>query len=112
MAGEVLRKKARTPKIPRGLAPAKPIGRGALIERRDRCMSELARLCQNESASGALADKATHLLTAHWSASSWRARSDILRTAEWLLGISRKTARAVPPPGGQNAQHRLDPVVS
>lgn len=105
MAGEVLRqllrKKARIPKVGHGSAAPKRIGRSALIVRRDRCMTLLARLRQNENVSGTLADKAGHLLTAHWAASSWRARADILRTAEWLLGLSHKAAAAVPPPRGQ-----------
>ena len=97
MTGEVfpllLRKKAGdTTRTGRGRAPAKRIGRAAVIERRDRCMTEIARLRARDSTSGALADKAYRLLTAHWAASSWHARTDILRSAEWLLGISRKAA--------------------
>src|SRR5262245_29309748 len=117
---QLLRKKERAPKVGRGLGAPKRIGRSALIERRNCCMAQLARLRRNESVSAILADKAGHLLTAHWAASSWRARADILRTAEWLLGISHKVAGAASPPGrqgriaesdGHDAQRRLDPVV-
>ena len=45
------------------------------------------------------AAKAGRLLTQHWSASSWRARADILRTAEWLVGISKQSAASgIPQP--------------
>lgn len=110
MAGDVLRfllrKKATyATKGGRGSAPPKRIGRAVMIERRDRCMSEVVRLRSSASASGALADKAYRLLTTHWAASSWRARSDILRSAEWLLGISRKVTGA-PTPAGRTESNR------
>lgn len=126
MAGDVLRallrKKSGTPRTGRGLASPKRIRRDAVIERRDRCMTQLGLLRHGKNVSGTLADKAHHLLTAHWAASSWRARADILRTAEWLLGISRKVGCPSPParPSGQDrnkasdphdAQHQLDAVV-
>jgi hypothetical protein len=82
----------RTPKPTRVARSIPRIGRAALIERRDGCMAEIGRLRVNGDASSDLATKALQLLTAHWATSSWRARQDILRTAEWLLGISRKAA--------------------
>jgi hypothetical protein len=97
MAGDVLRlllrkKTGQAPTTARTVRPVKRISRGIMIERRDRCMTEIARLRSDETTSGSLANKARQLLTAHWATSSWRARADILRTAEWLLGISRKVA--------------------
>ena len=126
MAGDVLRallrKKSGAPGTGRGVVAPKRIGRDAMIERRDRCITQLARLRHGKNVSGALADKARHLLTSHWSASSWRARADILRTAEWLLGISQKAACPSPPASrsGQDrsaesdrrdAQHRTDAIL-
>jgi hypothetical protein len=79
--------------------PARPvarIGRQTLIDRRDHCMAEIAHLAPVPGDSGSLADKARQLLTRHWSVSSWRARADILRTAEWLIGIGKKGTEPVP----------------
>ena len=73
------------------------VGRLTLIERRDHCLSEIAQLRNEMNAFGSLADKARQLLTRHWVSSSWRCRADILRTAEWLVGISRKGAASGSP---------------
>ena len=35
-------------------------------------------------------EKARQLLTRHWAVASWRARADILRTAEWLIGVGNE----------------------
>src|SRR6266545_3632392 len=51
---------------------------------------EIARSWSEPGNSGSsLFGKARQLLTRHWSASSWRARADILRTAEWLVGVGK-----------------------
>lgn len=96
MAGDVWRlllqkKSGHTAKGTRPAQPVKRVRRDALIARRDVCMTQIMRLRADGNASGNLATKAYQLLTAHWAASSWRARIDIVRTAEWLLGISKKT---------------------
>jgi hypothetical protein len=59
-------------------------------------MAEIARFWPVPGDSGSLFDKARRLLTRHWSASSWRARADILRTAEWLIGIGKKGVESTP----------------
>ena len=82
----------RKPQALRATRPVERIGRQALIDRRDHCMAEIARFWSEPGNSGSLFAKARQLLTRHWSASSWRARADILRTAEWLVGIGRKGA--------------------
>jgi hypothetical protein len=66
------------------------MGRQKLIERRDHCLSEIAQLRNEMKASSSLAFKARRLLTQYWAAAAWCARADILRTAEWLVGIDRK----------------------
>jgi len=71
------------------------IGRQTLIDRRDHCMAEIARLAPAPGDAANLVDKARQLLTRHWSVSSWRARVDILRTAEWLIGVGKKGAESV-----------------
>jgi hypothetical protein len=88
-----LRKAAgRKPQPTRPTRTVARIARQALIDRRDHCMAEIARFWSEAGNSGSLFAKARQLLTRHWSASSWRARADILRTAEWLIGIGRKGA--------------------
>jgi hypothetical protein len=59
-------------------------------------MAEIARFAPVPGDTGSLFDKARQLLTRHWSVSSWRARADILRTAEWLIGVGKKGAEALP----------------
>jgi len=85
-------KSGRTPQ-PERVARAVPrIGRQSLIERRDLCMSEIVRLSSDANAASSFLNKARQLLTRHWWSSSWRARADVLRTAEWLVGLGRKGA--------------------
>ena len=91
----LLRKAAgRKAKAPRAARTPLRIGRQTLIDRRDRCMAEIANRRQEVGNSGDLFDKARELLTRHWSTSSWRARADILRTAEWLIGVGQKSAES------------------
>jgi hypothetical protein len=82
----------RTAKPTRVMRSVEPISRQALIDRRDRCMAEIARSWPQPSATSGLFEKARQLLTRHWAASSWRARADILRTAEWLIGVGKRSA--------------------
>jgi hypothetical protein len=82
----------RKPQPSRPTRPVERIARQVLIDRRDHCMAEIARLWSEAGNSVSLFAKARQLLTRHWSASSWRARADILRTAEWLIGIGRQGA--------------------
>ena len=63
-----------------------------MIDRRDQCMAEIAWFESERGDWGSLIDKARQLLTRHWSVSSWRARADILRTAEWLIGVGKQGA--------------------
>jgi hypothetical protein len=84
----------RKPQTSRPTRPVEPIPRQALIERRDRCMAEVARFWSEPGSSASLFAKARQLLTRHWSASSWRGRADLLRTAEWLVGIGKKGAES------------------
>jgi hypothetical protein len=67
-----------------------------MIDRRDHCMAEIMRFESRRGDFASLIDKARQLLTRHWSVSSWRARADILRTAEWLIGVGKKGAEFAP----------------
>jgi len=92
----ILRKPpGRKPQAPRAARPVERIARQALLDRRDHCMAEIARLAPAPGDAANLVDKARQLLTRHWSVSSWRARVDILRTAEWLIGVGKKGAESV-----------------
>jgi hypothetical protein len=87
----LLRKAAgRKPQPARAARSIERIARQALIDRRDHCMAEIVHSWSEPGHSDSLFEKARQLLTRHWSASSWRARADILRTAEWLIGIGKK----------------------
>jgi hypothetical protein len=67
--------------------PVERIPRESLIDRRQKCIEEIARLRLSTNTSGNLLDKAGRLLTKYWADSTWGRRADILRSAEWLLGI-------------------------
>jgi hypothetical protein len=86
----------RTAKAPRAARSFERIGRQAMIDRRDHCMTEIVQFESRRGDSANLIDKARQLLTRHWSVSSWRARADILRTAEWLIGVGKKGAESAP----------------
>jgi hypothetical protein len=87
----LLRKAAgRKPQAPRATRAVERIARQTLIDRRNHCMAEIARFWSESGNSAGLFEKARQLLTRHWSASTWRARADILRTAEWLVGIGKR----------------------
>ena len=53
-------------------------------------MAEIARVRRESTTPNSFFDKARQLLTRHWSLSSWRSRADLLRTAEWLVGVGRR----------------------
>src|SRR4029453_19470798 len=74
----------------RGVRGVEPAGRQEMIDQRDRCIAEIARVRRESATPNSFFDKARQLLTKHWSASSWRSRADILRTAEWLVGVGRR----------------------
>jgi hypothetical protein len=78
----------------RSARPVERIARQELIDRRDHCMAEITRLWSEARNSGSLFEKARQLLTRHWSVSTWRARRNLIRTAEWLIGIGKKGAES------------------
>jgi hypothetical protein len=94
----------RTAKPARATRSVERIGRQDMIDRRDHCMAEIAHFRPETVEASDLFDKARQLLTRHWSVSSWRARADILRTAEWLIGVGKKGAESVPGPGARSAR--------
>lgn len=88
-----LRNKSGRPAQPvRAARSIQRIGRQSLIERRDLCILQIARLSRDANADNSFLNKARQLLTKYWCSSSWRLRSDILRTAEWLVGIGVRNA--------------------
>lgn len=93
-----LRKKGgRAPQPARAARSVERIGREALIERRASCLAEIQRLSSDADDPHSFLDKARQLLTRHWWPASWRARADILRSAEWLVGVGRRGAGITDP---------------
>jgi hypothetical protein len=93
----ILREQAgRKAKPARASRAVERVGRQALIDKRDRCMAEIAHCSDCGGPADRLFDKARQLLTRHWSVSPWRSRADILRTAEWLIGVGRNSLAAEP----------------
>jgi hypothetical protein len=86
----------RKAKPARAARAVERIGRQAMIDKRDLCMAEIVRIRRENATPNSFFEKARQLLTRHWSTSSWRSRADILRTAEWLIGIGRN-ARGLTP---------------
>jgi hypothetical protein len=80
----------RKPKPVRVVRAVERLGRQQMIDQRDRCMAEIVRVRRESATPNSFFDKARQLLTKHWSASSWRSRADILRTAEWLVDVGRR----------------------
>jgi hypothetical protein len=94
------------------LRPTKRIGRQSLIERRDLCMAEIARRNGETGDARNLSTKARQLLTRHWWSSSWRARADVLRAAEWLLGIGRSGSPRPKAADARNPQRATPPAAA
>ena len=84
----------RSAKAARATRSIERIGRQEMIDRRDSCMAEITQFGSQGGDSASLIDKARQLLTRHWSVSSWRSRADLLRTAEWLIGVGKKGLEA------------------
>jgi hypothetical protein len=86
-----LRKRAgRTASPARAARSVGRISRLSMLERREGCLADIARL--RSGASSPLLDKAQQLLTRYWWPASWRCRADVLRSAEWLVRISGRNA--------------------
>lgn len=67
----------------------------ALQQQRDRLMAEIGLLTKTRVGADSFVRKALTLLTVGWGKASWRARADLLRSADWLLNMER-TRRAKP----------------
>lgn len=62
----------------------------AISKRRLACVDEIERL-RSEKGSAAIFVQRAHslLLPRYWQNATWRARSEILDSVEWLLRLSR-----------------------
>jgi hypothetical protein len=96
----------------RGLNPSSRYGQrvGGLIRQRDDLMTEIALVRARASGPLPLLNKARALLTRFWSAASWDAREEILRTAAWLVSVG-KMQHAGSPPKGRKGEDRHGPPI-
>ena len=88
------RKAGRKAQPARVARVVKRLSRQDMLSRRDACMALIARLRNDRGPPSDMFQKASQLLTRHWSASSWRERADIVRSAEWLIGIGKEASNA------------------
>ena len=64
-----------------------PLDANAIDRKRTECMREIERL-RSAMGSTPFIEKANQLLLPrYWAGANWRARAEILRTVEWLLGM-------------------------
>ena len=63
----------------------------AVLARRKRLMLEIALLQRSGQSSKFIAN-AEQLLTRWWAAANWKARSELLKTADWLLRVEQHRA--------------------
>lgn len=60
-----------------------------LLTERDQLVTEVSMLRARYPAASPFLRKAETLLTRFWARADWQAREDILRTARWLLDMTR-----------------------
>lgn len=60
-----------------------------ILRRREKLIAELTLLRQQRSASK-FVDNARQLLTRWWSRTSWDAREELLKTADWLIRLEKR----------------------
>jgi hypothetical protein len=60
-----------------------------ILARRRRLVQELALLRQHGDSR--FLDNAQQLLTRWWSGASWSAREELLKSAEWLIRLERRS---------------------
>jgi hypothetical protein len=65
----------------------------AITSEREGRMRQIAAIRADRSTTTGFADKAQTLLTRDWAKASWRSRSQILRTVDWLLRLERTRQR-------------------
>ncbi|MFL5003102.1 MAG: hypothetical protein ACJ8DY_22205 [Xanthobacteraceae bacterium] len=61
----------------------------SILSRRERLVGELALLRQHGAASKFI-DNAQQLLTRWWSGTTWDAREELLKSADWLLRLEKR----------------------
>jgi hypothetical protein len=74
---------------------AVPIDVKAVSRRRLQCIDEIGRMRSLDGSPSSFASRAQRLLLPrYWQDASWRARSEILDTVEWLLRLGWKAAES------------------
>jgi hypothetical protein len=77
---------ARKPSVRRQESLAAKVD--GILAKRDRLIGEL-RFLRDRGESSKFVDNAQQLLTRWWSRSSWSAREELLKSAEWLLRLEK-----------------------
>ena len=72
----------------------------AIDAARRQAMALIAEQREN-SGDNAFLDKASQLLTRHWSKANWTARAGLIKSADWLIRMAAR--EAAPPAGGHPA---------
>ena len=60
-----------------------------ILSERERIVSELLRL-REQQGSSKLIENAQQLLTRWWASASWKAREELLKSANWLLRVEKR----------------------
>lgn len=60
----------------------------AILAKRTQLMVEIARLRNWNGTSRKPLDRAELLLTARWGRATWAARANLLKSAQWLVGLA------------------------
>ncbi|HVG51768.1 MAG TPA: hypothetical protein VM867_09065 [Xanthobacteraceae bacterium] len=67
-----------------------------ILKRREAMMREAARL-REYNASSLFVAKIQQLLTRWWAPASWQAREELLKTADWLISLEKRSGRGLRP---------------
>ena len=70
--------------------PAAKLRPATIDKAREEAMADIAR--RRQAGENIFLDKASALLTQHWSKSDWTARAALLKTADWLIRVAGKPA--------------------
>lgn len=69
-------------------SPQRPTPPEAILAKRLNLMVEIARLRNWNGTSRKPLDRAELLLTARWGRATWATRANLLKSAQWLVGLA------------------------
>jgi len=77
----------KTIRLPRQKPPPK-LRPAAIDKARGDAMALIERQRRAGGEDNVLLDKASRLLTQHWSKANWAARATLIKTADWLIRVA------------------------